>query len=129
MITIRGLDIKNGEATGFVYSDELTPLQLKKLNLSEVDTNGFCHDIPVHIEYSIQWDGDLPMITIEEVVLFNDMNGEDFSLFLRDTDYNYDALSLELEEKGPYPLWIEERNECGELKYYNGYYDDPYGDE
>lgn len=123
MFTIHITKILTYEAEGYVYADQLTPLQLKKLNMEVGDENGFCNEAKVHIEYSVQWDDDLAMITIEDVVLFNDENGGDFAIVVKDADYNYDDVSIKLESEGPYPTWIDNRNEYYESKKFN-YYDE-----
>lgn len=122
MLTIHITKILSSEAEGYVYADQLTPLQLKKLNTEIEDDNGFCNEAKVHIEYSVQWDDDLAMVTIEDVVLYNDTNGSDFGITLRDTDYNYDDVSIKLESDGPYPNWMEDRNDYFESQ--RSYYDE-----
>lgn len=120
MLKIHDLRISSNEAIGTVFSDQLNDKQLKKLNVTIEDKNGFCREIPVNVLYSVQWSDNLAMVTIESVYLFNDEDPS-IELELNDKEYDYDQLSLDLESNGPYLEWLEDKDNYLEDRYYFEY--------
>lgn len=121
MLIIQSLKIQSTEATGYVYADQLTAKQLNKLHMSSFeDQDGYCFEVNAFVDYSVQWDEDIPMVTIEEVTL---SYGNTF-LTLSENEYDYDDLSIKLEQDGPYLQWKEDKD-----LYYEDSYDQYYNEE
>lgn len=114
MLKIHELNIDSYEAYGIVYSDQLTDKQRLKLGVKDIDDQGFCEEVKVSIEYSIQWHDTIPMVSIESVGLIGPKN----IVILNNTQYDYDELTMDLELKGPYHSWLEDKKSS-----YNESYD------
>lgn len=89
------------KATGFefkatVYEGELTDEHLQLLGLQRDED--WEREFEVYGDYTVEWDVDIPMVTIQNVTVFNNEDyKKNFDLNLDDI-VNYDELCQQIEE-------------------------------
>lgn len=131
------LKINTSTIEGYIAQDQLTDKQLKALGLKQ--DSQFEQEVKFIADIVVNWDDDQPLVQIETLSLFGALDGttsygptgenetyqdnhgmlvykaiwsdtpNNFTLELKDNEYNYDELCDDAQENGPIQDWYADR--------------------